>query len=385
MPALYASPTAVSILSILSVPHRASRAALILASCVIQLILFCIPAVIAHSQPVAPPSTKAKAVAGAYTIDDIGPLATIAADVTVSLSRDGAVAYWTRTDGAVHAALWRNGHTIVLENLPGYPNSIAHAINRSGDIAGWMNTSGNLVDSSSTTHGFVRHREHIEIVPGLGGRDSRVFGLNDKGTAVGGAMTAEGTRHAFVFSRFDITDLGTLPSGRSSAAYAINTHGVVTGVADVDGKANHAVLWSHGKIIDLGTLAHGATSGSRAINDRWQIAGFSDSADGVHAFLYSRGVMQDLGTLGKDPSEASGLNNRGEVVGASNISGTRRHAFIWRHGRMMDLNDYLPVGSQWVLLNAFTINDRGQITCSATSATEGLHLFLLTPQRKNKK
>jgi len=331
------------------------------------------------------PNAAAEPVAGTFTIDDIGPLASVAADVTVSLNSDGAVAYWTRTDGAVHAALWRNGRTVVLENMPGYPNSIAHAINRSGDIAGWMNTSGNLVDSSSTTRGFIRHGEHIEIVPGQGGRDSRIFSLNDKGTAVGGAMTAEGTRHAIEFSRFGITDLGTLASGRSSAAYAINNQGIVAGVADVDGKANHAVLWSHGKMIDLGTLAHGVSSSARAINDRGQIAGFSDSADGIHAFIYSGGGMHDLGTLGKDPSEASGLNNRGEVVGASNISGTRRHAFLWGHGRMMDLNDYLPVESKWVLLNAFSINDRGQIACSASNATEGLHLLLLTPQRNNRR
>jgi len=382
MPAICASTTPISILSILTVPRRATVAALILTLFLIPFILLCMPAAIAQSEPMAPPDTSAKAVAGAYTIEDIGPLVTIAGDVTVSLNRNGVVSYWTQTNGAVHAAIWKDGRTTVIANMPGYPNSVAHAINQSGDIAGWMNTSGNLVDSSSTTRGFLRRDQRIEIVPGLGGREGRVFGLNDKGVAVGGALTADGARHAFVFSDLRITDLGTLPSGKSSTAYAINNHGIVVGAADVDSKANHAVSWSQGRILDLGTLPHGATSSARAINDRGQIAGFSDSADGIHAFLYSRGAMLDLDTLGKDPSEASALNNHGDVVGASNISGAKRHAFLWHKGRMTDLNNYLPQGSQWVLLKPFGINDRGQIVCSASSPSAALHLLLLTPRSK---
>jgi probable HAF family extracellular repeat protein len=324
-------------------------------------------------------STTARPAA-IYTIDDLGLLAPIADDVTVSLNGDGAVAYWTKTNGTVHATLWHGGRATNIDDVPGYPNSISHAINRHGDMAGWMNTSGNLVDSLSTTRGFIQHRRHIRIVPTLGGRDSRVNGLNDKGAAVGAANLAGGARHAFVISGSSIADLGTLPSGKSSSAFAINNAGMIAGEADIDGKSYHAVLWTDRKIVDLGTLAHGVVSTARAINDHGQIAGFSDAPDGVHAFLYADGAMRDLGTLGNDPSEASGINNRGEVVGASNISGTKRHAFLWRDGRMTDLNAYLPEGSDWVLLNAFNINDRGQIACSARRKGEPIHLLLLTPQ-----
>jgi hypothetical protein len=45
-----------------------------------------------------------------------------------------------------------------------------------------------------------------------------------------------------------------------------------------------------------------------------------------------------------------------------------------------DLNALLPKGSPWVLSNAFSINDRGQIVCSARSKSVPLHLLLLTPQ-----
>ena len=363
--------------SIFATEHLPSRISMMIAVC---LTLALVPTNSVKAQVASDSSRRPSKRSSTYRIDDIGELPTIAADVTVSLNRNGDVAYWTRTNGLVYAAVWSNGHSTLIDNMSGYPNMIAHSINGSGDVGGWMNTSGNLVDSLSTTQGFVRHGGHVEIVPALGGRDSRVFSLNDKDVAVGAANTASGARHAFVISNSNMSDLGTLPSGRASTAFAINNSNVIVGAADFEGKANHAVSWTHMKILDLGTLPHGAGSSARAINDLGQIVGFSDTPDGVHAFLYTNGAMQDLGTLGDDPSKASGINNHGEVVGASNITNTKRHAFLWREGRMTDLNAFLPAGTPWILLDAFSINDGGQIVCSARRKGEPIHLILLTPQ-----
>jgi probable HAF family extracellular repeat protein len=317
---------------------------------------------------------RTSTTAAEYKIQDLGELPQLADDVTVSINRDGSVAHWTQTDGAVHAGVWRGGHTAPVGGVPGYPNSIAHAINRRGDIAGWMTTGENPVDSLSAVHGFIRHGERIQMIAGLGGTNSRVLGLSDTGAAVGTADLPGGARHAFLTNGSGMKDLGTLPAGTSSAAYAINRAGQIVGVADVDGRNNHAVTWERNKIADLGTLANGTVSSARAINDRGQIAGFADTPTGFHAFLYAYGVMLDLGTLGRPPSAASGINNQGDVVGSSN-----GHAFLWHHGRMTNLGTLVPVDSNWILSDAFSINDRGQIACSARRKGEPTHLLLLTP------
>ncbi len=278
----------------------------------------------------------------------------------------------------MHAVDWHNGVPHQIAGVAGYPSSITHALNERGDAVGWMSSSLNLVDSMATTRGFVEHDGRVQIMPGLGGRNSRILGINDKGTAVGSGNVPDGARHAFAVKKGRVLDLGTLRSGTSSAAYAINNAGVIAGSA-TSGNATHAVAWVHGRIVELGSLALGLGSSARAINNRGQIAGFADAPEGIHAFLYTRGVMQDLGTLGSEPSAASSVNDQGEVVGASNVSSTRRHAFLWRQGRMIDLNTILPTQLKWVLLNAFSINDRGQITCAASRKGEPTHLLLLTP------
>jgi probable HAF family extracellular repeat protein len=316
----------------------------------------------------------------AYTITDMGQLPHIADDVAMQINRSGTVAFWSAIgDVSVGAAVWTGGTRHSLPLPAGYLNSMGRAINDRGQVAGWVSTSANAVDSAATVRGVVYTNGKVRLLGTLGGRDSQVTGIDAHGRTVGIADLPGHRRHAFLDDGKKMTDLGALPGGDFSEAFAINTAGDVVGVSDDPKGVKHAVLWHGGKIQDLGILPSGSFSSAQAINDRGQVAGFSDSDDGIHTFLTTGGRMQDLGTLGDEPSTAFSVNLGGDVVGASNVNERIRHAFLWRQGRMTDLNLLLPAASGWSLTEADSINDRGEIACVGSLKGGPPHAVLLTP------
>jgi probable HAF family extracellular repeat protein len=160
------------------------------------------------------------------------------------------------------------------------------------------------------------------------------------------------------------------------------------------------VLWdSNGSVHDLGSL--GGTSNLEilavgnaaiAINNRGQVTGISSlpGSQTGHPFLWSSDKgMQDLGLL-PDGVIGAGLaiNNRGDVVGAS-ISAPgaamgNPSAVLWPNGgKIADLNDLAP-DSPLILLQAFGINDGGEIAgLGVDPETGNVHGFLATPCHGN--
>ena len=112
---------------------------------------------------------------------------------------------------------------------------------------------------------------------------------------------------------------------------------------------------------DLGTLG-GQNSSATAINPAGQVIGNAETAAGaVHAFLWpGSGPLQDLGTLGGRNSFAAAISSAGQIVGRSGSAGGVTHAFIY-DGSLRDLNNLIPAGSGWELVDATGINDTGQI------------------------
>lgn len=295
-------------------------------------------------------------------------------------------------------------------------NSAAYGIGDYGQIV-----VGRSRSQSGAYHAFSDGYVGRFDIGTLGGADSTAFGVYST-LVVGQAQLASGQYRAFsydVYSRTK-TNLGTL-GGDWSAAYAtsydfivgasrlagstrlqafqytdgvmtavpidrggdsvargVNLSGDVVGYACTTGNARcRAFLATAAGVVDLGPAAGNSVAHDISENTR-QVVGAMAVGGATHAFLYDAGTTTDLGTLGGSSSEALAINESGHVVGWSHTAGGVEHAFLWRNGSMIDLNSLLPADSGWVLQQAKSISDGGQIVGYGTSG--GVRrAFLLTP------
>jgi probable HAF family extracellular repeat protein len=300
--------------------------------------------------------------------------------------------------------------------LPGRNISVGQAINNSGKVTGYSGSmpAGSLSRAFRYTDGAgmqdlgLLQTDHNQ---------SLGYGINDGGQVTGESRGDSSVRAFRYTDGVGMQDLGVLPGGSLTAGTSINNSGQVTGYSYV-GSNSRAFRYTDGfGMQDLGVLPGGTFSSGRAINDAGQVAGNSGPGLG-RAFRYTDGIgMQDLGVLpGGVDSIAYGINNSGQVVGRSNdrpfrytdgvgmqdlgllpgalsgsaygineagdvvgSSGGFASPFLYTDTLgLVALDTLLPPGSDWVLVEAFDINTRGQITGAGIFDGQG-RAYLLTP------
>ena len=245
-----------------------------------------------------------------------------------------------------------------LDGLPGADWSSSHAINDLGIVVGSSNTPTSL-------RGFIWNRGGLlrELAPLPRDVSSEAFGINKHNQVVGYSSGPEGIQAVLWTIDGEVQGLGRLLEGDYSRAYFINAHSEVVGSSG-DSNRKRAFIWSKTDGMEnIGTLPGNGNSEAFSINSQGQVVGYSGTLGRTRAFRWSRSSgIQDLGTLpGGYYSRALSINARGEVVGSSDSSlGSR--AFLWTASRgMQDLNMLIPTGSDFVLFEAVSVNDRGMI------------------------
>jgi probable HAF family extracellular repeat protein len=164
----------------------------------------------------------------------------LAAGATANdLNDHGQVTGGAPFPGTFHAYRLRGGHLVDLDG-PDAPSSEGVAINERGQVAGDSAPVG--VD---VNHAFLWSRGRRIDLGTLGGLFSSAAGINDLGTVVGQADTADRGLRGFVWRHGVMTDLGVLSADgeNGSRATDINNHGWIVGASDVAGGDYHAVLW----------------------------------------------------------------------------------------------------------------------------------------------
>jgi probable HAF family extracellular repeat protein len=366
----------------------------------------------------------------AYRIDELR-------DLGGSDARGNSINDWAMVAGysqvensaARHATVWLFGHPFDMGTLGGTHSNITWpGQNNTGLVVGIAQTAKPQTRSDGwSCRGFFPAVDQAKYtclgvawewgrarpLTAFGGDNSFAASANNRRQVVGWAETRRSdpscnnpADRGFRAVLWDLNDQRTveLPpydQDSASAATAINDRGQVVGISGSCDQsigrhsAKHAVLWKNGEPI---VLESDATSWNTptSITPRGDIiVGFANAPDGdpvqptLRAVLWTMrddlcpkvpGTnMCDLGTIDDDATaQAWGVNERGQVVGTS--CGQVCRAFIWEKGVMRDLNDRKGTYPNR-LENAMGINDRGQISGRARTATNEGVAFVARPVR----
>lgn len=245
-----------------------------------------------------------------------------------------------------------------------------------------INDRGQAVGNSSVPPDY--HAHVILLEPGsnmltdlgsFGGTYAAGKAINNKGRIAGFANKANGTLYGFVSrgAQHRLT-----PIGANLWTTAINATGMVTGSLDseTDRKAFITGPDATGVTV-LGSLG-GMIAMGLDLNDSGVVVGFSTNEGETwqHAFVTDAGGsnLRDLGLPGNN-SAAQGVNNKGRIVGRYIDMGVSRAFIASATGGYKDLNTQVTLPGGVLLAEATGINDKGQIAASGSDQ----RCYLLTP------
>jgi probable HAF family extracellular repeat protein len=315
-----------------------------------------------------------------YTVVDLGTLGGTESKA-YGINNAGQVTGYAYTDSNTrHAYLYENGHMRDLGTVPGWEWCEGWGINSSGQIVGRARISA-TGDWIAITYKDGQWKD----LGNLGGNSegyfySEAYKINDTGEIVGSSYVPY-SRHPFLYSNGEMQDIVyNLSPNWVYTASAINNNGHIAGIVERFDTAytQRTILCENGQWRYIGAVPEGDSQEAIDINDFDHLVGFHRVGSQIHASLYINDQEYDLGTLGGSQGIAYGINNPGQIVGSATTVDEVDHAFLYDGSQMIDLNSLIPPDSGWTLVNAYDINDHGQIIGWGNIDGE-VHAFILTP------
>ncbi len=268
----------------------------------------------------------------------------------------------------------------------------------------------------------AKSQYQVSSLPDFGGTSSGGNSINDQSWTTGYSRLPNRNRHATLWRRSLLTDLGTLGGPNSSVTWNVkNTQGIVVGISQTGdpeplgeawssaafystpnnvGYINLGFVWQNNQMRGLPAFPGGNNGFATGANNLGQVVGWAEN--GIHdpnccctQVLQFRPAMWTLGPpdqiqdLPLIPGDSSGaataINDNGQIVGISGICDqavgrhTAKHAVLWENGTVRDIYPDAPA-PWWNTPTA--INQRGDVVGFAgdPAFVEGdvLHAFMWT-------
>ena len=317
---------------------------------------------------------------------DLTELGTLGGDISVAKDiNDSAqiVGYSINNIGQKQAFVWDPNEGMQNIGTIGNNSSCAYSINDYGQVVGY--SEYDCGQRKAFIWDEVKGIHHLQT---KSSNLSEAYGINNSGQVVGFSVINNGQRKAFIWDEIKgIRNLG-ISDDIESSAYAINYSDQVVGYSISSDLIVKAFIWNSDKDIEELPGFLGSD-----INTSGQVIGFYSLPQyNNRAFLWNGSEeYEDLGTISNNvnlqffDSKANSINDSGVIVGSSDkLINTEQEecvqrAFIWDSvNQMQDLNDLIDPSSGWVLKEAQSINNHGQIVGWGIK-DQSCCAFLLTP------
>jgi len=348
----------------------------------------------------------------AFTVENLGTLGGAASRAT-AINDDGTVVGVSiSTDGTAQGFTWSDGQIQPLR--VGSTPFIAFDVNRTGDVAGYT------ITNRLTEAALVRANGQTVSLGTLGGDYSAAFGVSDAGVVVGTGQTPGGPVRAFQWDG-QIASLGAF-GAESSEAFGVSPGGIPVGAATqpdgrsvafigtalVAGSASSRAYAADDRGAAVGSVLDGtAVRPVRWRPDRSALSLLAPGSPFAEAYDISA-IGWVVGTTATGTPQAASLHDpkAGEAAPSASVPpalvrqwslatdfSLRRltaapaarkalsadlRATLWLDDAALDLNDFIPPGSGWTLLEARGVNAVGQIVGTGRINGEE-RAFRLTP------